>query len=126
MEIGEPEVDASEKGLSVVVAVHEGPQFSVGKIDVAGDATMDLEALRERLQLEEEAVFNRSHLTHDVESLERYYTDRGFYFARVQPNTRVDEEQRVVDIEFAVEKGPLYFIRHVDISGNTDFRVLET
>lgn len=119
VEIGEPEVKADEDGLHVVVRVTEGPRFNVGSIDVVGDETVDLDTLRSQLQLSEKATFNRSHLTQDVEGLERYYTDRGFYFAKVEPRTRLDEETKEVDVQFYVEKGPLYFVRHVEISGNT-------
>jgi outer membrane protein insertion porin family len=119
VEVGEPEVDASEDGLTVSVEIIEGPRFDVGTIDVFGDETVDLEALREKLRLSEGDVFNRSHLTADVESLESHYTDRGFYFAKVEPRTRLHPDERRVDVQFHVEKGPLYFVRRIDISGNT-------
>lgn len=119
VELGEPQVDATEEGLFVTVAVKEGPEFHVGTIDVSGDDTMDLDALREKIRLSEGEVFNRSHLTSDVESLERHYTDRGFFLASVQPLTSLDQQTKVVDVQFNVEKGPLYFVRTVNISGNT-------
>ncbi len=119
VEIGEPEVDATEEGLFVRVKITEGPRFSVGDIDVFGDETVDLDVLRELLQLGEGDVFNRSHLTEDVEALERHYTDRGFFLASVQPTTRMDQDERTVDVNFVVEKGPLYFVRNINISGNT-------
>lgn len=119
VEIGEPEVDASEDGLMVDVDVIEGPRFEVGEIDVFGDETVDLPRLREKLLLSEGDVFNRSHLTADVESLESHYTDRGFYFAKVEPRTRLDPEEKRVAVQFHIEKGPLYFVRRIDISGNT-------
>ncbi len=119
VEIGEPIVDATEEGLFITVEVKEGPQFKVGEIDVEGDDTMDLDALREKILLEQGATFNRSFLTQDVESLEQHYTDRGFYFASVQPSTRLSQEDRTVDVRFVVEKGPLYFVRKINISGNT-------
>ncbi len=118
VEVGEPDVEASEKGIVVAVPITEGPQFDVGTIDVTGDETVDLDALRNKLKLTEGAVFNRSHLTQDVEALESHYTNRGFYFANVQPATKLDPEAKTVDVEFQVEKGPLYFIRHVQIAGN--------
>lgn len=119
VEVGQPIVDPSQDGLTVTVPIREGSQFHVGSIDVEGDKTVDLVALREFLNLESGDVFNRSHLTADVEELERFYTDRGFYFASVQPDTRLAEAQKTVDIVFKVEKGPLYFIRKVNIAGNT-------
>jgi outer membrane protein insertion porin family len=97
----------------------EGDRFTIGKVDVAGDATVDLAALQERLNLKEGETFNRSYLTDDVEELEHYYTNRGFYFAGVNPRTLIDEEELGVDITFEVEKGPLYFIREIDVAGNT-------
>jgi outer membrane protein insertion porin family len=117
--VGSPEVDATEEGLFVRIKVAEGPEFRVGTIDVVGDETVDLEVLREKLKLEEGAVFNRSFLTADVEALERHYTDRGFFLASVQPGTRLSQETKQVDVQFVVEKGPLYFVRNINIAGNT-------
>lgn len=117
--VGEPEVVANEEGLFVSVQIAEGPQFSVGDLSVEGDETIDLDALRKKIRLEEGAVFNRSDLTSDVEVLEAHYTDRGFFFANVNPLTQTDQEDLTVDVRFVVEKGPLYFVRTIDVHGNT-------
>jgi outer membrane protein insertion porin family len=119
VEISDPVIDASEDGLVVHVAIREGPQFDVGDIKITGDDSMDFNALLAQLDQETGEIFNRSSLTEDVEVLERHYTDRGFYFASVRPATRLDPEARKIDVEFQVKKGPLYFIRQIDISGNT-------
>ncbi len=119
VQIGEPRVIPEEDGLVVVVDIEEGEQFFVGKLDVEGDATVDREALAERIELEEGGVFDRSALTADVETLTRYYTDRGFYFASVEPRTSLDPASRKVDVTFEVEKGPLYFVRDIRFEGNT-------
>ncbi len=119
VEIAEPAIEANEEGLRVHVGIREGPQFKVGSIEISGDDSMDFDALLAKLQLEDGEIFNRSHLTRDVEVLERHYTDRGFYFASVRPATRLNADEQKIDVEFQVEKGPLYFIRHIDISGNT-------
>lgn len=119
VEVGDPIVEANKEGLFVTIPIIEGLQFFVGAIEVDGDETMDIEALREKVRLEQGDVFNRSFLTVDVETLERHYTDRGFFLASVKPATRMNLDQQVVDVEFVVEKGPLYFIRNINISGNT-------
>ncbi len=114
-----PEVDAREEGLFLKVEIVEGPQFKVGELSVEGDETIDLDTLREKIDLAEGEVFSRSELTADVETLEAHYTDRGFFFANVNPLTRTNQEDLTVDVEFTVEKGPLYFVRNVDVRGNT-------
>jgi outer membrane protein insertion porin family len=119
VELSEPRVEAKEEGLVVVVDVTEGPQFKVGSIDVTGDESADVERLREKLLLKPGDVFNRSHLTTDVEGLTSHYTDRGFYFANVNPRTNLKESDKTVDVDFQVERGDLHFVKEIEISGNT-------
>ena len=119
VKIDPPQVDAEEDGLRVTVAIIEGRRFKVGAIDVSGDSTIDIEALRQKLQLKTGDYFNRSHLTDDIGVLTEHYQDRGFYFAQVNPLSNLSAESEVVDVRFDVRKGPLYFIRRVNISGNT-------
>ncbi|HXV35956.1 MAG TPA: outer membrane protein assembly factor BamA, partial [Myxococcota bacterium] len=119
VEVGYPEAQPVDEGLIVTVEIKEGKQFRVGSIDVEGDNTVDLALLREQLSLKQGAIFNRTFLTKDVEGLQQHYTDRGFFLADVTPLTQLAEEELVVDVVFRVEKGPLYFIREIGISGNT-------
>jgi outer membrane protein insertion porin family len=119
VDIGEPDVVPIDDGLEVRVRIAEGDRFKVGKLDVAGDATVDLEALREKLALKEGEWFNRSALTGDVETLTGHYTDRGFWLAQVNPRTELLEKDKAVDVVFEVEKGNLYFVRGIDFAGNT-------
>ncbi len=119
VQLGEPAVVPSKEGIDVTVSIEEGRQFRVGKIDVTGDETVDIDAVRKLLKLEQEAVFNRSWLTEDVRALTDHYADRGYYFASVSPLTNLMPDRDSVDIAFQIRKGPLYFIREIDISGNT-------
>jgi len=118
-EVSDPEVTPSRKGLSVVVRIAEGPQFRVRDVDASGDRTVDVEDMRRSLALRAEDIFSRSSLNDDVERLEHRYTDRGFYAAEVKPRTRVDESENRVDVTFEVEKGPLFFLREIEVAGNS-------
>lgn len=122
VELSEPRVEVEEGGLVATVTVKEGPRFSVGTIRVKGDSNADIATLQEMLRLKEGAVFNRSFLTADVDALTRHYTDRGYYFASVSPKTDMHQDSQIVDVEFEVQRGPLYFVKEVDISGNTNTR----
>lgn len=120
VEIGDPKVTPADEGLDVIVEITEGDKFTVGEVDVAGDDSIDVEALRERLSLKGDEAFNRSFLNNDLKRLEQFYTDRGFFSAEVAPATQVREDEHKVDITFQVSKGPLYFVREIDIAGNTN------
>jgi outer membrane protein insertion porin family len=119
VQVGEPNVIPEPDGLRVKVPVTEGRRFKVGNLDVAGDETVDFDKLRKLLKLETGAWFNQAYLTDDVTQLRDYYRDRGFYFANVQPLTNLTGATDGVDVTFQVQQGPLYFIRQIDLSGNT-------
>jgi outer membrane protein insertion porin family len=119
VEVGEPHVEPEKDGLVVTVPIKEGDQFRVGTLDVSGDSTVDIDKVRSSLKLKSGDVFNRSYLTKDVESLTHEYTDRGYYFANVNPETKLDSDTKVVDVTFQVERGSLYFIREIEVTGNT-------
>jgi outer membrane protein insertion porin family len=118
VEIGEPRVVPSPDGIDVTVEIEEGRQFRVGRLTVVGDETVDVDALLPLLRLEQGEIFNRSWLSDDKQALEEHYADRGYYFASVNPRTGIPPDREEVDVAFEIRKGPLYFIREIDISGN--------
>ncbi len=119
-DVGQPEVVPvpEEDGLIVRVPVSEGDQYHLGAAKLAGDETVDFPKLREDLELADGAVFSRGKLEADLEQIESHYTDRGFFMAKVQPLTQVNEAAKQVDVTYQVEKGSLFFLREIDIVGN--------
>jgi outer membrane protein insertion porin family len=117
-EVGDPEVEATKKGLVVRVRIVEGDQYKVGAIDMQGDDSVDKELLRKALTLKEGDVFSRSALDSDRERLEHNYSDRGFFNAKVDPQTRVHQEAKTVDVSYAIQKGSLAFLREIEVTGN--------
>jgi outer membrane protein insertion porin family len=120
--VAEPVVDYDEKGIRVTVPIQEGQQFLVGRVDVTGDESTDTGELLGLVGLESGAIFNRSTLTDDVESLRAHYADSGFFDARVRPRTYVDADAHTVDATFEVEKGELYFVDWIRVQGNRKTR----
>ncbi len=93
--VAEPRVEVSDDGREVRVslAVTEGPQFRVGKVDVEGPPSS-----HPALQTQPGAVFSRKRLVEDVEMLERALREP----REVIPETRVDEGAQRVDIVLRV------------------------
>ncbi len=120
--VGEPDVTHEGRDLRVRVEIVEGDPYTVGEVGILGDDSMDASALEQLLALAPGQVFNRSTMTEDVERLRGYYADRGFYYASVTPRTQVDEATQVVDCDFEVEKGRLFFVEQIEVHGNTRTR----
>jgi outer membrane protein insertion porin family len=117
-EVADPEVEATKKGLIVKIRIVEGDQYKVGAIDMQGDETLDKELLRQALTLKQGDVFSRSALDTDRERLEHNYSDRGFFNAKVDPQTRVHPDEKTVDVAYSIGKGSLSFLREIEVTGN--------
>ncbi|MDJ0867201.1 MAG: outer membrane protein assembly factor BamA [Myxococcota bacterium] len=118
-EVADPTTSTEENGLVVTVRIEEGDRYKVGKLDVSGDDTLAFGDVKNELALAQDEWFNRSHLSEDVDRLTSRFQDRGYYLASVSPAPNMDEDAKVVDVDFLIEKGPLYFVREIDVTGNT-------
>jgi outer membrane protein insertion porin family len=124
IKVSEPKVELlpNKKGLLVTIDISEGEQYRVGSIGFSGDMIEPEETLRKGLKLESGEIFNRSLLRNDVLGLTDFYADRGYAFANVSPVTRLDQQQRLVNVTYDMEKGEKVYIERINISGNSKSR----
>ena len=124
IKVGEPAVKLNEAktALDVSIGITEGEQYRIGTIGFSGEL-LDPEAyLRAKLKSEPGTVFNRSILRTDIGVLTDVYGDKGYAFATINPQTRLDNEKKTVDMTFDVDKGELVTIERINISGNPKTR----
>ena len=67
-------------------------------------------------------VFSRVVLMKDISNLADVYADQGYAFADINPLTRIDEENKKVNLTLDIEKGEKVFVEKINISGNTKTR----
>ncbi|MDD2850465.1 MAG: outer membrane protein assembly factor BamA [Desulfuromonadaceae bacterium] len=124
IKVGEPVVKMNDAktALSVSIAITEGEQYRIGSIGFKGEL-LDPEAeLRKKLKSEPGELFNRSILRTDIGVLTDVYGDKGYAFATINPQTRVDNEKKTMDLTFDVDKGELVSIERINITGNPKTR----
>jgi outer membrane protein insertion porin family len=124
IKVGEPVVklDETKKTLDVYIGITEGEQYRIGAIGFKGEL-LDPEAdLRKKLKSEPGEIFNRSILRTDIGTLTDVYGDKGYAFATINPQTRMDNEKKIVDMTFDFEKGELVSIERINIAGNPKTR----
>jgi outer membrane protein insertion porin family len=117
--VGEPIVTRAKKGLKVVVPIDEGPIFRVGSVDISGDLKYPRSELVPLITIKPGAEFRGSTLQHDVLTLSDFYSDRGYAFVDVQPQSSLDQIARRVNITFTINPGREVLVNRVNITGNT-------
>jgi outer membrane protein insertion porin family len=120
--IDEPKVERKEDGMYVTMRIDEGEQFMMGDVAFAGEVPGGEEAAKRSVGLEKGTVFKASMLRDDVFRLTGFFSDQGYAFVNVEPETSVHPETKTVDITYRVDKGPEVFIDRIEVAGNTKTR----
>ncbi|MDG1177432.1 MAG: outer membrane protein assembly factor BamA, partial [SAR324 cluster bacterium] len=108
--------------VDVRLNISEGDQYFIGKIDVSGDVLGDQEILKEDLLLEEGEIYNPFLQNRDRSGISEIYHEQGYAFVRVIPETVINEETKIVDVNFRVVKGEKAYIGRLEIAGNVETR----
>ena len=126
---GEPATTISpdRRAIYLTIPIEEGEQYRIGALSFAGEVDLpvndglpgiDAALLRRNIRFHGGEVFNRTKLFEDIQILTDLYRDRGYADANVTPNSRVNPEEKLVDLEMEVDRGEKVFIERVDIVGN--------
>ncbi len=120
VKVTKPEVEYSEKkeGFVVTYRIEEGNQYQVKDIKVEGDLVASEDELMKILTLQIGKPFSRAAIAEDISRLTTFYGDKGYAFANVDPDFKIDRKNLTVDISFKIEKGKEIYIKNIDIAGN--------
>lgn len=117
--VGEAVVEKRDDGLYVSFDVTEGQEYRIGKITASGDLTQSSEEVTlEGIKSEVGEVFSATDIRNDIFSITDKFSDEGYAFANVVPNTAINKEKGTVDVDFTSAKGALVSINKITISGN--------
>jgi outer membrane protein insertion porin family len=120
--IDEPRVERKEDGLYLTVRIEEGEQYKVGDIGFGGDIPGGEERAKLLVTMQKGEIFKASILRDDVFRLTGYFSDQGFAFVNVEPDTDVHPDEKIVNVTYQVDKGPETFVDRIDVAGNTKTR----
>ena len=124
IKVGEPTVKLNDTktALEVYIGITEGEQYRIGEIGFKGELLDPAADLRKKLKSEPGETFNRSILRTDIGVLTDLYGDKGYAFATINPQTHLDNEKKIVDMTFDIEKGELVSIERITVAGNPKTR----
>lgn len=115
-------VTPDKKNIYITIRIDEGEQFNVGEIDFAGDLLYPRDELAEAIAINKREIFSYEVLQKDLSDLQAKYGDLGYAFANVIPRTRINEQDRKVDITFEFDKGNKVYFGQINVIGNTKTR----
>jgi outer membrane protein insertion porin family len=115
--------DATQGGYVITITVEEGPQYTIGSVDVDSHiANVDSAALRNFLRLSPGQIYNGDMVEKTTDALTKEIMRRGYAFSQVRPRGDRDPATRTVRIVFVVDEGPRVYVERIVIRGNTRTR----
>lgn len=115
-------VTPDKKGIYITINIEEGEAFDVGEIEFSGDVLFSRQELLDTMKLDENKVFAYDVLQKDLSDLQAKYGDLGYAFANVNPQWKVKESERKVDIVFDFDKGSKVYFGRIQVVSNTKTR----
>ncbi len=120
--VGEPRIRRKGEMIYITIPIEEGPRYRVGKVDIVQDLFKDKNYLLKKLETPKKKYFDREALRRDIMKITDLFADKGYAYAKVDPEIKKDPKAHVVDIVFKVDKGPLVYVNRIEITGNTRTR----
>lgn len=117
--VGSPSVEEIEDGLRVTFKVTEGEKYNFGKLGATGTLIENSEAeTLKGIEAKEGETFSAEKLRKDTFTITEKYTDTGYAFANVVPDTAINRDQHTVDVNYQVDKGSPITVNRINITGN--------
>jgi len=114
----------NKKWFYVTIALTEGDQYRIGKIDIQGEIlpSTTKEELLEKLKLTSGDIFSRTKMSQGIETVSDIYGDAGYAYADIKPLTKVNPDAKTIDITLDIKTNDLVYIERIDINGNLKTR----
>jgi outer membrane protein insertion porin family len=118
-QVGEASVEKRDDGLYVTFDITEGKEYRIGKVKASGDLVdSSSEKTLKGIKSETGEVFNASQVREDIFSITDKFSDEGYAFANVVPNTIMNRDNGTVDLDFSSTQGQKVRINNITITGN--------
>lgn len=104
--------------LYLTVNLNEGRTYTVRDIDVIGELILTEEEIRQLIQVEQSALYNRSQVQRSVEAIKIRLADEGYARADVQVIPDADKLTGDLKLTFAIQPGLRTYVRKIEFTGN--------
>lgn len=121
IKIGDPVVEEEPDGVIIKIPIEEGPQYKVGKIKINQDLFPE-EKIYKKIQTSPGKVFSLKTLKEDESILTHLFSNYGYAYTKVDTKIDKDPKNKLVNINFDIDKGPVVYVGRIEIEGNTKTR----
>ena len=120
----EPRIDINKraKEVHITIPVEEGPQFRVKSLKLNSDDAVSADEIQKSIKTKVGTVYNVSQLRQDILTIADLYSKKGYAYADANPVSKLNDEDRTVDLSIDVDKGKKVYVGSIEVLGNLKTR----
>ncbi|ELA08236.1 surface antigen (D15) [Moraxella macacae 0408225] len=103
----------------IEISVDEGDKYQFGQVNFLGKPNYELDKLKQQVTFEAGEQYSQRQITKTLQNFNVLYGNDGYYFAQIRPVPRIDDEKRVVDMDFFIDPVRPVYVRRINFTGNT-------
>jgi outer membrane protein insertion porin family len=113
----------SGKAVDITMPIEEGEKYTLGGITFKNNkAVGNTKALRSIFPIKDGDVFSKEKVGKGLENLRKAYGEQGYINFTSIPETRFDDEKKLIFLDIDVDEGKQFYVRRIEFQGNTTTR----
>jgi len=115
------------KAVNITIPIEEGDRYKMGTLRIVSadpDKALSLkvDALKSIFPLHQGYIFSTAKIRKALEDYTKAYGQYGFIDMTAEPETDIDETNKVINVVLKFTEEKQYYVRRIDFSGNTTTR----
>ena len=111
------------KSVDITMPIVEGARYHLGSITFKNNkAIQNVKALRSLFPMKDGDIFSREKIAKGLENIRKAYGEAGYINFTSVPDTKFDDDKKVVDLTIDVDEGKQFYVRRIEFQGNTTTR----
>ena len=111
-------ISEDKNSVFIEVSLSEGEQYQFGEINFLGKPTFETSELKELVTFDAKEKYSQAKLDATTAALKSRYGNEGYYLAQIRPVPRINDETRVVDIDYYIDPARPIYVRRINFTGN--------
>jgi outer membrane protein insertion porin family len=111
------------KAVDITMPIEEGDRYTLGGITFKNNkAVQNVKALRAIFPIKDGDIFSKEKIGKGLENLRKAYGELGYINFTSIPDTRFDEDKKLIFLDIDVDEGKQFYVRRIEFQGNTTTR----
>lgn len=111
-------ISEDKSNVFIEVSLSEGEQYQFGEVNFLGKPTFDNAELKELVTFAPDEKYSQAKLDATTAALKSRYGNEGYYLAQIRPVPRINDEAKVVDIDYYIDPARPIYVRRINFTGN--------